>query len=242
MPFTAGSPELSKALKLANQLAALYQNYGAGFSGASAAAVIEDAAQRLGFGITGLTTGNAFPPFGSILPSYNLGIAAALQNPRGETVASGATIGTLNGATVGIYLHKFIRTGEDYSVIVAQGITLALGYTSGGSNVFWARGPINVQPNDLIQFNDATYKVAPSGTTSAAAGGTAAFTVIGTVSSTYATGSAFNVATIGVTKGTVGVAGSTFEVYSRNTTVNAGFTACVFFGQTAAAGFTGTVS
>ena len=240
MAFTAGSPELAKAQKLADQLSKLYQLYGSSFSGTTAALVVEDAAQRYGFGITGLTTGTGFPPFGTILPSNQLGVAAALQNPRGETMANGITLGAVAGATVGIYMHRYIRTGEDYSAVMLAGVTLSLGYTSGGGNTFWARGPVSVQTNDLIQFSDATYAVAPNGTTSAPAGGTAAFRVLGTVSSTYATGAAFNVATIGVTRGTVGIAGSTFERYGTNTVVNAGFTAAVFFGG--AAGSTGAVS
>lgn len=239
MAFTADSVELAKAQKLANQLSALYQTFGAGFSGATAALVAEDYAQKLGFGITGLTTGNQFPPFGTITPSLGRGVAAALQNPRGETMANGIVLGAVEGATVGIYLHKFVRSGEDYRATMFIGVTLALGYTSGGGNTFWARGPVTVSTNDLIQFADATY-VVTGGATSAASGGTAAFRVLGTVSSTYATGAAFDVATIGVTRGTTGVAGSTFEGYARNTQINAGFTACVFFGG--ANGSTGTVS
>lgn len=248
MPFTAGSPELAKATKLANQLSELYQKFGStNMSGLTAAVTIERHAARLGFGITGLTTGAGFPPFGTILPSNQLGVAVALQNPRGETMANGITLGAVAGATVGIYMKKFVRNGADYSAVMASGVTLALGYTSGGGNTFWARGPVNVQTNDIISFYEggstgaiASYIVAPNGTTSAAAGGTAAFRVLGTVSSTYATGAAFNVATVGVTRGTSGVAGATFESYARNTVVNAGFTAAVFFGG--AAGSTGTVS
>jgi hypothetical protein len=243
MAFTAGSPELAKAIKLANQLAALYQTYGAGFSGAAAALTIEDAAQRLGFGITGLTTGNGFPPFGSVLPSQNSGLAAALQNPRGETMANGITLSSsgLSGATVGIYMHKFVRTGEDYRATMLSGVTLSLGYTAGSGNTFTARGPVTIHTNDRVEFPDATYVVV-SGFTSAGAGGTAAFRVLGSFTNTYATGAAFNTTTIGVTRGTSGVAGSTFEGYPRNTTVNAGFTACIFFGLTSGTGFTGTVS
>lgn len=239
MAFTAGSVELAKAQKLANQLSALYQTYGTGFSGASAAQVVEDYAQKLGFGITGLTNGAGFPPFGTIRPSLGLGVAAALQNPRGETMASGIILGAVEGATVGIYLHKFVRSGEDYRAIMFSGVTLALAYTAGSGNTFTARGPVTVQTNDLVQFSDATYIVA-SGATSALSGGTAAFRVFGTISSTYATGAAFNVATIGVTRGTSGIAGSTFESFAGGNMVNGGFTAAVFFGG--ANGSTGTVS
>ena len=239
MAFTAGSPEQAKALKLALQLSALYQTYGTGFSGSAAAKVVEDYAQKLGFGITGLTTGAGFPPFGTIVPSLGLGVAAALQNPRGETMASGITLGAVQGATVGIYMHKFVRSGEDYTATIRGGITLATSYTSG--NTFTARGPVAVHTNDIVSFGpDQNYIVAPNGTTSAASGGTAAFQVLGTVANTYATGAAFDVRTIGVTRGTSGIAGSTFESFRSGTQVNGGFTACVFFGG--AAGSTGTIS
>lgn len=231
MAFTAGSVELAKAQKLANQLSALYQTYGTGFSGATAALIAEKYAQKLGFGITGLTNGSRFPPFGTIRPSLGLRLAAALQNPRGETAANGIDLGGVEGATVGIYLHKFVRSGEDYSAIMRSGVTLALGYTAGGGNTFWARGPVAVHTNDQIVFSDATYIVA-SGATSAASGGTAAFRVLGTVYSTYATGAAFNVATVGVTRGTSGIAGSTFESFAGGNLVNGGFTAAIFFGAT----------
>jgi hypothetical protein len=230
MAFTAGSPELAKATKLASQLSALYQTFGGGFSGASAAQVVEDYAQKLGFGITGLTTGTGFPPFGSITRSINRPLAAALQNPRGETMASGIAIGAVEGATVGIYMHKFVRSGEDYAAIIRSGVTLALGYTSGGGNTFWARGPVAVHTNDIVSFSDVNYVVAPNGTTSAGVGGTAAFRVLGTVATTYATGAAFDVRTVGVTRGTSGVAGTTFESFAKGTIVNGGFTAAIWFG------------
>ena len=238
MAFTAGSVELAKATKLANQLSEIYQKFGAGFSGGTAAQLVEDYAQKLGFGITGLTNGAGFPPFGSVLPAFGLGVAAALQNPRGETMASGITLATsIQGTTVGIYLHKFVRSGEDFRATIRSGVTLAASYTSGAT--FTAYGPVSVVVNDLLDFGDGNvYRV--NGVTSAAAGATTDIRVFGTVPTTYATGAAFSVRTVGVTRGTSGVAGSTFENYSSGTFVNGGFTACVFFGG--AAGSTGTVS
>lgn len=166
MPFTAGSPELAKAERLANILSERYQRFGASqMSGYTGAMKVEKLAKKLGFGITGLTTGAAFPPFGSAGLTTNVQftvgkLAAALQNPAGLTRPNGITAAPFaNGATVGIYLRKFVRDGSDVTV------------------------------------------------TSSAAGA---------------------------------VAGTTFEVFPRNTVVNAGFTACVFFGG--AAGSTGTVS
>ena len=237
MAFTADSVELAKAQKLANQLSALYQTFGAGFSGGTAARAVEDYAQKLGFGITGLTSGAGFPPFGTVRPVLGLGVAAALQNPRGETMASGITLGGVEGATVGIYLHKFVRTGEDYRATIRSGVTLATSYTSGAT--FSARGPVSVVTNDILDFGDGNVYVV-NGVTSALSGGTANIRVFGTVATTYATGAAFDVRTVGVTRGTSGVAGTTFESYRSGTVVNGGFTACVFFGG--ATGSTGTVS
>lgn len=230
MAFTAGSVEQAKALKLANQLSALYETFGsAQMTGTTAAKIVEDYAQKLGFGITGLTTGAGFPPFGTITPSLGLGVAAALQNPRGETMANGITLGSVLGATVGIYLHKFVRSGEDYAATIRSGVTLATSYTSGAT--FTARGPVSVHTNDLIDFGNGEVYVV-NGVTSAASGGTAGIRVFGTVSTTYATGAAFNVATVGVTRGTAGIAGSTFENFAGRNMVNGGFTAAIFFGST----------
>jgi hypothetical protein len=155
-------------------------------------------------------------------------------------MASGIALGALEGQTVGIYLKKFVRNGADYRATMASGVTLALSYTTG--NTFTARGPISVQPNDRIVFSDAFYVVAAGGATSAAAGGTAAFRVNGTVASTYATGAAFDVTTVGVTRGTSGIAGSTFEGYARGTQVNNGFTAAVYFNVPSGGSGTWTVS
>ena len=226
MAFTADSIELAKANKLGRQLHHLFATFGTtGAAGTTGAKKIETYARKLGFGITGLTTGAGFPPFGTVLPSYATGTRAALQNPRGETMANGITLAPLEGQTVGIFLRKFVRDGADYQAVMASGVTLALSFTTG--NTFTARGPISVQPNDRVVFSDAFYVVAAGGATSAAVGGTAAFRVNGTVASTYATGAAFDVTTVGVTRGTSGVAGSTFENFQGRGVVNGGFTAVI---------------
>jgi len=245
MAFTAGSLELAKANKLGNQLAKLIPVFTTGgLTGSiggpwTGGSLVEKQARKLGFGITGLTTGT-FPPFGTV--SATAGLEASLQNPRGETMASGITLGPNTGNTLGIFLKKFVRSGADYRSTMFSGVTLALGYTSGGGNTFWARGPISVVPNDTIVFSDASYIVAPGGATSAVAGATAAFRVLGTVTSTYATGAAFDVASIGITRGTSGAAGTTFEGFARGTQLHAGFTASLWFNYTAAAGVTWNVS
>ena len=244
MAFTAGSVEQAKAIKLAAQLSALYQTFGTGFSGASAAAVVEDYAQKLGFGITGLTTGAGFPPFGSVLPSQQLGVAAALQNPRGETMASGITVGAISGATVGIYMHKFVRTGEDYRATMFSGNTLTRATTATGAT-FHVTGPITVFNNDLVVIGNAQYRVsmnnaAGGSAASALAGVTTQLTVSGAIGVEYPANTAVNIQSVGVTRGTSGVAGTTFESFSGGNIVNGGFTACVFFGG--AAGSTGPIS
>lgn len=230
MAFTAGSVELARANRLGNQLANLFSVFGTtGAAGTTGAKKIEKYARKAGFGITGLTTGAGFPPFGTVLPSLGTGLEAALQNPRGETMASGIALGALEGQTVGIYLRKFVRSGADYQAVIATGITLAIGYTAGSGNTFVARGPVSVVPNDRVVFLDTFYTVALGGATSAAVGGTAAFRVNGIVASVYATGATFDVTTVGVTRGTSGVVGTTFERYASGTQVNAGFTAAIYF-------------
>jgi hypothetical protein len=240
MAFTAGSPELAKATKLAAQLSALFQTYGTGFSGANAALVVEDYAQKLGFGITGLTNGAGFPPFGTILPSLNLGVAAALQNPRGETMASGILLGAVEGATVGIYMHKFVRSGEDFTATMFSGLTLASPTTVAGST-FQINGAFTAHTNDLVAIGGNLY-VITSGLTSALAGGKSQVTVAGTIGQVFAadTSTTLRLQTIGVTRGTSGIAGTTFESFAGRNTVNGGFTAAIWFGG--AAGSTGTVS
>lgn len=226
MAFTADSVELAKANKLGRQLHHLFATFGTtGAAGTTGAKKIETYARKLGFGITGLTTGAGFPPFGTVLPSFLTGTEAALQNPRGETMASGITLGALEGQTVGIYLKKFINSGAGYQATMATGVTLALSFTTG--NTFTACGPISVQPNDRVVFSDAVYVVAAGGATSGAIGVTAAFRVNGTVASTYATGAAFNVTTVGVTRGTSGIVGTTFERFQGRGVVNGGFTAVI---------------
>ena len=123
MAFTAGSIEQAKALRLAQILSERYQKFGAtASSGYTGAAKIEKLAKKLGFGITGLTTGAGFPPFGSAGLTTNVALTvgrltAALQNPAGLTRPNGITAALFGaGATVGIYLRKFTRSGEDTTI------------------------------------------------------------------------------------------------------------------------------
>lgn len=240
MAFTAGSVELAKAEKLANQLSALYQTFGASqFVGTTAAIVVEDYAQKLGFGITGLTTGAGFTPFGTITPAYRLGVAAALQNPRGETMANGITLGGLSGATVGIYMLGRVRSGEDYTAIMFRGLTLSAPTTAAGTT-FQINGAFTAHTNDLVVVDGGPTLRITSGFTSAAAGSRSEVTVAGAIGSVYPVATTLSLQTVGVTRGTSGIAGSTFESYRSGTVLNAGFTANVFFGG--ATGSTGTVS
>lgn len=238
MPFTAGSVELAKATKLAAQLSNLYQTYGASqMSGITAIGIIEKTAKKLGFGVTGLTTGAGFPPFGSVTGGA---AAAALQNPRGETKANGINLGLNNGATVGVYMKKFVRSGEDYRATTVVGATLAYATANNASgNTFGIRGAFSASTNDQVVIGYSVYTIT-SGATSAAAGAISEVTVSPVIGAVYPIGTVLNIQTVGVTRDTAGVAGSTFERFPGGTVVNAGFTAAVFFGG--AAGSTGTVS
>jgi hypothetical protein len=245
MAFTAGSAEQAKAIKLASILSERYQKFSATASaGYTGAVKIEKLAKKLGFGITGLTTGAGFPPFGSAGHPTNASntvgrLSAALQNPRGETAANGINLGLFaNGATVGIYLRKFVRGGEDYSAIMFSGLTLASATTVAGTT-FQINGAFTAHTNDLVVIGGNSYKIS-GGITSAAAGSRSEVTVSTPIGQVFSTGTALNLQTVGVTRGTSGIAGATFERFGGGNAVNGGFTACVFFGG--AEGSTGTVS
>ncbi len=136
MAFTAGSVELAKATKLASMLSVVHQT-GVSLAGYTGAVFVEDQARKMGFGITGLTSGAGFPIFGTAGTTTNSQfvvhgkLTAALQNPNGLTVGvGGVTFGTFGaGATVGIYLKKFVRDGSDGAT--AQAGTTFEGFKSG---------------------------------------------------------------------------------------------------------------
>lgn len=234
MAFTAGSPELAKAQKLGSQLAHLFVVFGTtGISGATGALMIEQYAEKLGFGITGITTGGGFPPFGSFTPDLNSGVAAVLQNPRGETMANGVTLGIISGRTVGIYMHKFVRSGEDFVATPYTGLTLSAATTQTGTTLH-VYGPFVAFRNDLFVIGNNQYRLTTANTSggsaaSAGAGVTAEVTVTPVIGAAYAVGTALNIQSIGVTRGTSGVAGRTFENFVGNGG-NFGYTATVYFG------------
>lgn len=228
MAFTAGSIELAKANKLGNQLAHLFTSHGlSGGVGRTGALMIEKQAKKLGFGITGLTTGAGFPPFGSILPSLLSGCEAALQNPRGETMASGIVVGAIEGQTVGIYIKKFVRTGADYTAVMFSGLTTAAATTVAGTT-FQINGAFTAHTNDLVVIGSTSYKIT-SGITSALAGGKSEVTVSPAIGAVYPSNTTLSLQTVGITRGTSGVAGSTSEAYARGTVVNGGFTAAIYY-------------
>jgi hypothetical protein len=228
MAFTADSVELAKANKLGNQLAHLFTIFGAtGAAGTTGAKKIETYARKLGFGITGLTTGAGFPPFGTVLPSYATGTRAALQNPRGETMANGIVLAPLEGQTVGIYLKKFVRNGADYRAVMFAGLTTASATTVAGTT-FQINGAFTAHTNDLVVIGSASFRIT-SGITSALAGGKSEVTVSPAIGAVYPLDTTLSLQTVGVTRGTSGIAGSTFERYARGTQVNNGFTAAVYF-------------
>lgn len=242
MAFTAGSPELARATKLASQLSDLYQTYGSSkMNGITAVGIVESLAKRLGFSVTGFTTGSGFPPFGSL---GNAGVTSdpasrgALQNPRGETAANNITLGSNQGYTVGIFMPKFVRGGEDYAVKTYVGATLALATNNTTGNTFSIRGPFVTHTNDKIYIENSVFTVT-GGRTAAATGFTAEVTVSTAIGKVYGAGTLLDIGTVGVTRGTVGVAGSTFAFTNQNQ-VNGGFTAAVYFGVAGAT--LGTVS
>lgn len=140
MAFTAGSVELAKAEKLGTVLSGLAATFGlSSMSGLTGAHVIEDQARKFGFGITGLTTGSGFPPFGTTGITLNArgsvhgSLTAVLQNPSGLTRPNGITVSEFGaGQTVGLYLKKFVRDGSDVSVTTSAGVAgNSLGFGGG---------------------------------------------------------------------------------------------------------------
>ena len=130
MAFTAGSVELAKAEKLGLVLSSLASTFGiTAMSGFTGAQIIEQKAREFGFGITGLTTGNGFPPFGTSGITLNArgsvhgSLTAVLQNPSGLTRPNGITVSGFGaGQTVGLYLKKYIRDGSDVTVTTSAGV------------------------------------------------------------------------------------------------------------------------
>jgi hypothetical protein len=257
MAFTAGSAELAKANKLGNILAHLFSVHGlSGAAGRTGALLIEKAAKKLGFGITGITTGAVFPPFGSILPSLASGTEAALQNPRGVTRPNNIGIsGVIEGQTVGIYMKKFVRTGADYKAVLyggTLGATLSPGMV--GISAFAPVGGMTLDPGDRINFGTVfgNDDFAVMSNVSANALGYTLFAgltknipfVSAYAGATKSPGTAFTVETIGINSFTglytnqPAVAGTTFEGFVRNTIVNAGFTAAIYY--TSPSGGSGT--
>ena len=248
MAITAGSVELAKANKLGNALAHLFTAHGlTGAAGRTGALLIEKAARKLGFGITGITTGAGFPPFGSILPSLASGTEAALQNPRGVTRPNNIGVsGVIEGQTVGIYLKKFVRTGADYRAVLyggTLGATLSPGMV--GISAFAPAGGMTLDPGDRINFgpvfgND-DFAIMSNVSANALgytlfAGLTKNIPFVGAYAgATKSPGTAFTVETIGINSHTglytnqPAVAGTTFEGFARNTVVHAGFTAAIYY-------------
>jgi hypothetical protein len=140
MAFTAGSPELARAEKLGLVLSALASTYGiTAMRGLTGAHIIEDQARKYGFGITGLTTGAGFPPFGTSgitqnsLNSVHGVLTSVLQNPTGLTRPNGITVSVFgDGQTVGLYMRKFVRDGSDTTITTSAGVAgNTLGFNTG---------------------------------------------------------------------------------------------------------------
>ena len=157
MAFTAGSVELARAQKLGSILSGLAAVYGiTAMSGSTGAQIIEQRARRMGFGITGLTSGAGFPPFGtSGLTANRLtthgALEAALQNPAGLTTPNGLTVSALvAGQTVGLYMPEYIRDGSDVTV------TNALGGVAGNTLGFRTGTAVNGGFTASLYFAAAT--------------------------------------------------------------------------------------
>ena len=157
MAFTAGSVQLARAQKLGTQLGNLFSVYG--LTGTSYdPVVVEKYARKLGFGITGITTGAGFPPFGSLggTTGANKGVEAALQNPLGLTRPNGITVSqALVGQTVGIYWKAQVRSGADKTVTSSSS-----GAVAGTTFESFAAANTNPGLTATVYFAGGTYSVA----------------------------------------------------------------------------------
>lgn len=260
MPFTAGSVELAKANKLGNILAHLFSTHGlSGAVGRTGAQMVERMARKLGFGITGLTTGLGFPPFGTIYPGLlpntpAFSLEAALQNPRGSTLPSGIAVGDCQGQTVGIYLKKFVRNGADYKVVLYSGLTLGATLSPGHSGISASGFGGTLDTGDRINFgaaftnNDFVVIGANRGYTLAAGTSKSIPLAFAYTGATKSPGTVFSIETIGVNSFTGNVSGqanNTSAVYGTTFAFGPnsgafGYTATIYFN--APAGGSGTFS
>jgi hypothetical protein len=260
MAFTAGSPELARANKLGNILAHLFTSHGlSGAVGRTGAQMIERQAKKLGFGITGLTTGTGFPPFGTIYPGLlpnapSSSVEAALQNPRGSTLPSGFNVGDCQGQTVGIFLKKFVRNGADYKAVLYFGLTLGATLSPGHSGISASGFGGTLDTGDRINFgaafsnDDFVVVGANRGYTLAAGTSKSIPLAFAYAGATKSPGTVFSVETIGINSFTGNVSGqanNTSTVYGTTFAFGPnvggfGYTATIYF--TAPAGGSGTWS
>jgi hypothetical protein len=141
-------------------------------------------------------------------------------------MASGITLGIISGRTVGIYMKNFVRSGEDFTSFTNRGVTLNAAMAPGLTGVT-AWGPFTVFRQDRLVFNNHVFIVAQNN--SAAVGATGFIQLLGAPGVAYGAGSPFDVQVIGVTRGTSGIAGRTFESFV-GMGGNFGYTASVYFG------------
>ena len=142
-------------------------------------------------------------------------------------MANGITLGALEGQTVGIYLKKFVRSGSDYRATMFTGLTTAAATTVAGTT-FQINGGFTAHTNDLVVIGSTSFRII-SGITGAAAAGKSEVTVSPAIGAVYPLNTTLSLQTVGVTRGTSGVAGSTTERYTSGTQVNGGFTAAIYF-------------
>jgi hypothetical protein len=88
-------------------------------------------------------------------------------------------------------------------------------------------------------IGSTSYRIT-SGFTSSIATSKAEVTVSPAIGAVYPLNSTINLQTVGVTRGTSGIAGSTFETFPRP--LGAGFTANIFYGTTNGTSYISAVS
>jgi hypothetical protein len=106
-----------------------------------------------------------------------------------------------------------------------SGLTLASATTTTGST-FQINGVFSAFNNDLVVIGSNTYRIT-GGFTSAAVAGKSEVTVQPAIGLVFPVATAVNLQTVGLTRGTSGVAGSTFERFAAP--VGAGYTATVYY-------------
>ena len=140
-------------------------------------------------------------------------------------MANGIVLGGLEGQTVGIYMRKFVNSGAGYQAVMFTGLTLASATTVAGTT-FQINGGFTAHTNDLVVIGSTSFRII-SGITGAAAAGKSEVTVSPAIGAVYPLNTTLSLQTVGVTRGTSGIVGTTFERFQGRGVVNGGFTAVI---------------